>query len=358
MIIGSVSGHCIRKASGVSQRADSVVSEIGSLVGGTPILKLNVRPQRSCLYLKLEKFNPGQSVKDRTALSMVLGAESKGVLRPGDTIIESSSGNTGVALAMIAASRGYHFICVVDNHTTEEKINLLKAYGAEVERVGIDLPVNYHAAAERIQRLGELRVEYPSAFFIDQGENPDNPRAHYEQTAVELLESVGSVDRLVVSVGTGGSISGIARRLKESGKKTKICAVEPTGSVIFGKPYAPFYQSGSGSAKVIFGNVDFSVIDEYCQVSDAEAFETARFLARRLGILVGGSGGSVVYQSLKYCDHSDETIVALVADGGERYITTIFDDEWMADRDLLRPDIAAYLGARLERPRWQPGVVS
>jgi cystathionine beta-synthase len=336
-----------------------ICNEVGALVGDTPLMRLWMSTGDPGPYLKLEKFNPGQSVKDRAALTMLLEAEKRGQLRPGDTIIESSSGNTGISLAMLAAARGYRLICVIDNHITREKIDMLRAYGATLEPVGTDLPPNYHAAAERLERIAELKHRYPAAYFIDQGENPDNPRAHFENTATELISNLDQIDCLVVAVGTGGSISGLARRLRKHYENIRIVAVEPKGSIIFGLPYEPFYQSGSGSAKVVFGNVDFEVIDEHCQVADATAFTSARFLARQLGLLVGGSSGSVAFESIRRAAESPgKTIVGIMADGGERYLGTIFNDEWMSSHDLFDEAVSSYLDDQVVRPPWRRGEVT
>jgi len=327
----------------------TVYDSLFDIVGQTPMLRMSVAAGDCILYFKLEKFNPGESIKDRAAQNMILQAERRGDLRKGSIIIESSSGNTGISLAMLAAERGYTFICVVDNHVSPEKVDILRAYGAVIERVGEDLPPDYHAAAERIARVKQLLDEIPGAFFIDQGDNPDNSAAHYYGTAEEILSDVGAPDYLIASVGTGGSISGTGKRLKEVKPTCTTIAVEPAGSVIFGEPYAPFFQSGSGSARMIFKNVDFSIIDEHYQVGDQQAFTTCRYMARHHGLLLGGSGGSVVYKAVDYIatHNCHGVVVALIPDGGARYLSTIFNDHWISDHNLFDSDTWDYLQKHL-----------
>lgn len=324
----------------------TIFKNVEAMIGNTPLLYMPIKSSKCKFYMKLEKFNPGQSIKDRAAKHMLLQAEREGLIRPGDTIIESSSGNTGISLAMLAASRNYRFICVVDNHVPKEKIEILEAYGTTIEYVGKDLPPDYHAAKERVEKIKELCETMPNAFFINQGDNLNNREAHYLYTAEEILAELGPIDYLFVSVGTGGSISGVGRKLKESNPNTRIIAIEPAGSIIFNKPYKPFFQSGSGSARLIFKNIDFSIVDEDYQVTDAQAFNTCRYLARSKGVLVGGSGGSVIYKSIEYLSKLplvDGTAVAIVPDGGERYISTIFNDHWMSKHNLIDEDINSFL---------------
>lgn len=322
-----------------------VVRSVEELVGDTPLYHLPLKHSPCMLYLKLEYFNAGHSVKARIALNMLFEAEKEGRLRPGDTIIESSSGNTGIALAMLAAARGYKFICVVDNHVQEEKIRILEAYGAIIERVGRNLPADYHAAKERIARVEELRAEHPQAYFVDQGDNPNNAEAHYKTTGPEILRDLGNVDYLFASVGTGGSISGTGRRLREQNLKVRIVGIEPAGSIIFGKPYHPFFQSGSGSAKLIFKNVDFGMIDENFSVNDNRAFTSCLYMAQRKGLMFGGSGGSVVFGAIDYLIRNTcrGVAVAIIPDGGERYLSSVYNRQWMEQHKFLDQETWDYL---------------
>ncbi|MFH1284105.1 MAG: cysteine synthase family protein [Candidatus Peregrinibacteria bacterium] len=316
------------------------------MIGGTPLLELPVRNPNWQLYLKMEKTNPGQSMKDRMALSMINGAEQRGNLKPGGTIIESSSGNTAIGLAMIAAARGYRFIAVVDHHAAKEKINIIRAYGGEVVYVGEGHAPDKVAVKEREEMAARLASEIPNSFFPNQADNPDNP-VGYGSLAQEIIEALVNVRILIGSIGTGGSLCGTARALKKNDSSIKVAAVEPKGSVIFGGPDGPYFQSGTGNpgSVEIAGNVDRSVIDENHWASDKEAFNTARFLAKSKGILVGGSAGGVVYKALELT-HSREgggNMVALIPDGGERYISTLFNDDWMHTKQLLDISVETHL---------------
>ena len=322
------------------------------LIGNTPILELGLKNAPGRIFLKLEKHNPGGNVKDRSALNMVIAAEQRGDLRKGGTIIESSSGNTGLALAMIGAARGYRVIVVVDNHVQAEKIAVIRAYGAQIEHVGRHLPPEQQAGEERDLRIRELLAAIPGAFCVGQGDNLDNQEAHYRTTAEEILATVGAVDYFFAAIGTGGTISGTARRLKEAHPATRVIGLEPKGSVFFGDVYEPFYLSGAGSTKEIWRNIDFSLIDEHFQVSDQQAFNTARFLARHYGLLTGGTGGLVAYMMLAYLasKQCSGTVVGLLPDGGEQYLNTLFNDEWMAEHRLFDPNLDRFLKEHLLPP--------
>lgn len=323
----------------------AIYDNVFEMVGNTPLYHMPVKGTDCKVYLKLEMFNPGHSVKDRAARNMLLEAERQGLLKPGDTIIESSSGNTGIALAMLSAERGYSFICVVDNHSPKEMIEVLKAYGARVERAGQHLPPDVHAPQERQALIERLRKTIPNTFYVNQGDNLNNREAHYKTTAEEIVAELGLVDYLVASIGTGGSISGTGRRLKEYNSDTVVIAVEPAGSIIFGKPFSPFYQSGAGSGCLIFKNIDFSLIDEHYGATDRQAFNTCRYFARRKGLLVGGSAGGVIYKTIEYVTSKlcKGVVVALIPDGGERYLSTIYNDEWMVEQDLGDDDVWQFL---------------
>ncbi len=323
-----------------------VFRDVSEMIGGTPLLKLPVRNSEAQLFLKMEKTNPGQSMKDRMALSMIEGAERDGRLKPGGTIVESSSGNTATGLALIAASRGYRFIAVVDHHAAREKIDIIRAYGGEIVQVGDDLPADRVAVYEREQTAERLAREIPNAIFLNQADNPDNP-AGYAGLADELLQSLGEVHTLIGGIGTGGSLCGTARALKQRSPESHVVAVEPVGSVIFGGKDGPYLQSGTGNpgSVDIAGNVDRSLVDRSRLVSDPAAFNTARFLARRKGILVGGSGGGVIHEALEIANEEGQqgNVVAIVPDGGEKYISTIFNDEWMKRHDLFDPRVETRL---------------
>lgn len=328
-------------------------SDITEMIGDTPLLEVPVRNDGWQLYLKMEKTNPGQSMKDRMALSMINDAEQKSLLQPGGTIIESSSGNTAIGLAMIAASRGYKFIAVVDHHAAKEKIDIIRAYGGEIVYVGEGSSPDKVAVKEREEMAAGLNREIPNSFFPNQADNPANPRG-YERLAEEIIREVDDIRILIGAIGTGGSLCGTARALKRIKPSIEAVAVEPRGSVIFGGPDGPYFQSGTGNpgSVEIADNVDKSFIDDHYLVSDKEAFNTARFLARHKGILVGGSSGGVIYRALHLLNEKEGKgcMVAIIADGGEKYISTVFNDEWMHRNKLIDVSIETRLRTFLNIP--------
>jgi cystathionine beta-synthase len=303
--------------------------------------------------LKLEKNNPGGSMKDRMARSMVLAALEDGRLPPGGTIVESSSGNTGIGLAMIALELGLRFIAVVDHHAAPDKIRMMRALGAEIRYVEGDYREDEVAVVERQRLAAQLGAQLPDALFMNQSDNPANPEGYAGFVEELLAQLPDGVDAYVGCVGTGGSMTGIAQRLKRANPAVRTIAVEPAGSIVFGKPGHPYYQSGTGTpAGDEIGKVlDYGCIDEGVQVTDTQAFETARFIARRYGLLVGGSTGGTIYKALEFiaAGKLSGTVVTPVADGGEKYLSSVFDDEWMAKRDLFDPTIVEQLEA------WLPG---
>lgn len=329
-------------------------ARISEIIGSTPVLELPLRRSRWRLLLKLEKFNPGQSMKDRMALSMIADAERSGRLSAGGTIVESSSGNTGTGLAMLAAERGYRFVAVVDGHASPDKLRVMQAYGAELVHVSSARAEYEVATREREERAAALAASIPGAVFLEQAHNSANP-AGYEALADELVAQLGTpIDHLIGAVGTGGSLCGTARALRRRCPELYTIGVEPVGSIIFGGEPAPYFQSGTGTpGGVDVGrNVDRAVIDRGSKVSDRDAFATARCLAHR-GVLVGGSAGGVVYAALsELAERVDGGVaLAILADGGEKYLDTIFDDAWMARRGLLdavlEQSIADWLGTRV-----------
>lgn len=324
--------------------------KISEMIGNTPLLRLPVpNDTNSELFLKLEKFNPGQSMKDRMALNMVITAENEGKLKTGGTIIESSSGNTGTGLALIAAERGYKFIAIVDHHAAKDKIATMKAYGADIRFVdSSNYGTNRVAVKERELLAKKLSQEIPNSIFLQQADNPANAEGYYKTLGQEIIDQTrGRISTLIGSVGTGGSLSGTARKLKEFNSAITVIGVEPVGSVIFGGTDAPYFQSGTGNpGNVSIGkNVDYSLITKGLKVGDKEAFNTARFLARNKGILVGGAAGGVIYSAIQEVrsSFSPEVIVAIVADGGEKYLDTVFNDHWMQKNGLISDEIIQHL---------------
>ena len=302
-----------------------IAKKLTDLIGGTPLLELSkfsvqqgiVTP----IVAKVEFFNPGGSVKDRIALAMIEDAEQRGLLRPGATIIEPTSGNTGVGLALVSAVKGYHLILTMPETMSIERRNLVKAYGAEVRLTpGKDGMKGAIAAAEA------LRDAIPGSIILQQFENPANPARHYATTGVEIWQQTdGKVDIFVAGVGTGGTISGIGRRLKELNPEVKIIAVEPKNSAVLnGKPSGPHKIQGIG-AGFVPKTYDAAVIDEVFDVENDDALRTGRQLAQQEGLLVGISAGAAAFaaaQVAKRPENVGKRIVVLLPDTGERYLST------------------------------------
>jgi cystathionine beta-synthase len=313
-------------------------------VGNTPLVRLNhvAKDCRATVVAKLEAFNPGGSVKDRIAIAIVDEAEAKGLLRPGGTIVEATSGNTGTGLAMVAAVRGYRSVLCMPDKVSREKINLLKSFGAEVvitpTSVPPDSPESYYEVAKRIVR------ETPGAYLANQYYNPTNPEAHFRSTGPEIWrQTAGKVDYFVAGLGTGGTISGTARYLKQQNPKIQVIGADPIGSIL--KEYfdtkkvippRPYKVEGIGE-DFFPGTLDFSTIDEIIAVSDSQSLNLARRLAREEGILAGGSAGTALYAALQVARRAkpDQLVVVLIPDTGERYLSKVHSDEWMRDNHLL-----------------------
>lgn len=300
-------------------------------VGHTPLIRLNriSAGVRSPIYAKVEPLNPGGSVKDRVGLAMIEAAEKEGLLKPGSTIIEATAGNTGVGLALVAAVKGYHLIVVLPDKMSADKIALLRAYGAEVvitpTNVAPDSPESYNGVADRLAR------EIPGAFRPDQFNNLNNPLAHYRTTGPEIWEdSEGKIEVFVASMGTGGTISGTARYLKEKNPAITIVGADPEGSILSGDTPHSYKVEGIGE-DFIPKTFNRQVVDEMIRVSDKDSFNTARRLAREEGILAGGSSGTALAAALKYAQRlaKPREIVVLLPDTGRNYISKVYSDEWM-----------------------------
>lgn len=303
-----------------------IAKQLTELIGQTPLLELNryssAKNIATPIVTKVEFFNPGGSVKDRIALAMIEDAEQRGLLHPGATIIEPTSGNTGVGLALVAAVKGYHLILTMPETMSVERRNLVKAYGAEVK-----LTPGAEGMSGAIKAAEALRDATPGAIILQQFENTANPEKHYHTTGKELWEQTdGKVDIFVAGVGTGGTVSGIGRRLKENNPNVKIVAVEPASSAVLnGRPSGPHKIQGIG-AGFIPATYDGSVVDEVIDVENDDAIRTGRELARTEGLLVGISSGAAVYAATLLAqrpENAGKTIVALLPDTGERYLSTV-----------------------------------
>ena len=315
-------------------------------IGNTPMITLNkITSELSCkVYAKYETFNPGNSVKDRIGLKMIIDAEKKGFLNPGGTIIEGTSGNTGLGLAIVAITRGYKCIFVTSDKQSQEKIDILKLYGAEVvvcpTNVEADDPRSYYSVSKK------LSEEVPNSWYVNQYDNPSNPMGHYESTGPEIWEQTeGKVTHFVVGVGTGGTISGVGKFLKEKNNKIKIWGVDAYGSVlkkyhetgIFDKDEIyPYVTEGIGE-DMIPQNIDFDIIDGFTKVTDKDAALYCRKLLKYEGMFLGNSAGAAIKGVIQLKENfkPEDLVVVLFHDHGSRYLKKIYNDDWMREMGYL-----------------------
>jgi len=318
------------------------VDNVVELIGRTPLVRLrsvtaHLGPDAPLVLAKVEYLNPGGSVKDRIATRMIEAAEASGALRPGGTIVEPTSGNTGVGLALVAQTKGYRCVFVCPDKVSADKQNVLRAYGAEVvvcpTAVDPEDPRSYYSVSDRLVR------EIPGAWKPDQYSNPENPRSHYETTGPEIWEQTdGRVTHFVAGVGTGGTISGTGRYLKDvSDGRVRVIGADPVGSVYSGGTGRPYLVEGVGEDFWPTA-YDRTVCDEIVAVSDRDSFLVTRRLAREEGLLVGGSCGMAVQAALEVAAHAgkDDVVVVLLPDGGRGYLSKVFNDDWMADFGFLQ----------------------
>jgi cystathionine beta-synthase len=336
-------------------------------IGNTPLIRLNrlAKGLKPRIYVKAEFMNPGGSVKDRIGVAMIDEAERTGQLKPGGTIVEGTSGNTGIGLALVAALRGYKLIFTITDKQSREKINLLKALGAEVivcpTNVEPEDPRSYYSVADKLTK------EVPGAYHPNQYENPENPKAHYRTTGPEIWrDSEGKVTHFVAGMGTGGTISGVAKFLKEKNPKVKIIGADPIGSLYYEKIKhnrigiaKPYVVEGIGE-DFFPGTMDLKCVDDIMEASDRDSFIMTRKMAKLEGLMAGGSCGSAVWVGLEYAKKLTEKdfMVILLPDTGMRYLSKIYNDEWMRENQYNESEVKLRVADVLAAKRGRSKVKS
>jgi cystathionine beta-synthase len=337
-------------------------------VGHTPLIRLTkvTKGVRTPVYGKAENLNPGSSVKDRIGVAMIDAAVREGKLKPGGTIVEATSGNTGVGLAMAAAVRGYRCIFTIPDKMSVEKVRLLRALGAEVIVVPTAVPTDH--PDYYVNKARAIVEATPGAIMADQHFNPANPQAHYETTGPEIWDQTeGTITHFVCSPGTGGTVSGVGRYLKEKNPKVQVIAGDPAGSIY--KEYAETHKKGEGLPYKVEGiggdkiptSLHFDVIDDWITVSDADAFRMARRCTREEGLFIGGSAGLNVHSALEVARKADDPkgcVVTILCDSGERYLSKLYDDNWMRENQLMAVERVTADTLLEQRPEGLPPLVS
>lgn len=314
--------------------AVQIHDDVLAAIGQTPLVRLGRIHPNGNLVAKLEFTNPGGSIKERIALSMITAAEKSGLLAPGGTIVEPTSGNTGVGLALVGAVRGYRVICTVPDKVSREKQDLLRAYGVEVIETPTELLPEHEESYYGVAR--RLAAEIPGAYRPDQYSNPENPRAHYETTGPEIWEQTeGTVGAVVAGAGTGGTLTGIGRFLKERDPSILIVGADPEGSIYTAPSMDLVHQYDVEGVGEDFWpeTIDPDIIDEFVMVDDRSSFAMTRRLARSEGILTGGSGGMAVVAAEEIAEREpDRLVVVVIPDSGRGYLSKVFNDDWMGSR--------------------------
>ncbi len=342
-----------------------VYSNILEMVGKTPMLEVTHIDTGPCrLFLKLELMNPGGSIKDRIGISMIEEAEKRGDIKPGDTLVEATAGNTGLGLALVAAQKGYHLVLVLPDKMSQEKIFNLRAMGAEVVLTRSDVGKGH---PEYYQDLGKSIAEEKGAYFINQFGNPDNPLAHEHTTAPEIVEQMqGDLDAIVLGVGSSGTVTGMGKYLKEHAPDVKLVLADPVGSVL--ADYINKGEMGESSSWLVEGIgedfipsiADFSQVATAYAISDAESFAAARELLQKEGLLAGSSSGTLLAAALKYCQEQTEpkNVVAFACDTGNKYLSKLFNDFWMEDQGFIQREQYGDLRDLIGRPHDERATIT
>ena len=342
----------------------NVYSNILDMVGRTPMLELTHIDTGPCrLFLKLELMNPGGSIKDRIGITMIEEAEKRGDIKPGDTLVEATAGNTGIGLALVAAQKGYKLILVLPDKMSQEKIFNLRAMGAEVVLTRSDVGKGH---PEYYQDLGKRIAEEQGAYFINQFGNPDNPLAHEQTTAPEIVEQIENLDAIVLGVGSSGTVAGLGKYLEENAPDVDLILADPVGSVL--TDYINKGELGEGGSWLVEGIgedfipdiADFGKVKKAFAISDAESFATARELLRKEGVLAGSSSGTLLAAALKYCREQSEAknVVTFACDTGNKYLSKLYNDFWLEDQGFIQREQAGDLRDLIGRPHGEHATIT